>query len=188
MLTDTTCTEKWLVISVTSALHKLSANCKKCRIGAVETDRGGVAHLVIHQSRGQIIDSGPPPTGRAGPRLSYSTVSVAVGRGRARQAERSETRGVWGSPAIFDADPDGTLSPHHHSAKVMLDRPRDFPLIAPLAEPSLGLDFAWVDSLTRFQPQVSRKCGHRAIRKISVISSQARRHLKKIRPPKRPVS
>jgi hypothetical protein len=35
VLTDTTHTEKWLVMSVTSALHKLSANCKNARIGAV---------------------------------------------------------------------------------------------------------------------------------------------------------
>jgi hypothetical protein len=35
MLTDTTHTEEWLVIPVTSALHKLSANWQNARIGAV---------------------------------------------------------------------------------------------------------------------------------------------------------
>jgi hypothetical protein len=57
MLTDTTHTEEWLVIPVTSALHKLSANCKKPGSGPFQTDRGGVAHGVIHRSGGQIIEA-----------------------------------------------------------------------------------------------------------------------------------
>jgi hypothetical protein len=42
------------VISGTSGLHKLSANGKIPGSGPSKTDRGGVAHGVIHRSRGRI--------------------------------------------------------------------------------------------------------------------------------------